>query len=74
MLRASDIGKGVDAVRVDAQGTTVFCGWLFWVAHSHAPGSGIEGQQQAAKHSEIAPHFIFHPVPENDFSNVGHSL
>ena len=44
MLRLGDVGKGVNAIAVDAQGLPVRRGCLFRVAHGYTPCAGAERQ------------------------------
>lgn len=56
MLRLGDVGEGIDAVGVDAQGTTVRRSGLFRVTHGYTPCIGAERQQQTSKYQYITFH------------------
>jgi len=56
MLRLGDVGKGVNAVAVDAQGLPTCGGRLLWVTHSYASGTGTE----CSKNKTHQQHFSYH--------------
>lgn len=56
MLRLGDVGKGVNAIAVDAQGLPVRRGWLLRVAHSYTPGINTERSKKKSHQQRSSYH------------------
>ena len=59
VLRPCDVGKGVDAVGIDAQGLPVFSSRLFRVIHRYTSSADAKGHQKPAKYQYITFHLVF---------------